>query len=75
MKNYYFTFGCGQGCAGYYVIIKAKGPHAARGFMYRLFGNKWCNQYESAEAAGVKRWGYKLLNTFETFEEDILTLE
>ena len=67
LKPYYFTFGVGQGCAGHYVIINAFGPEEARERMNELFPNNWSSMYESAEEAGVERWGYKLLNTFETF--------
>ena len=59
-KNWYFTFGCGQMYANHYIIFY--GTYAsAREQMLENFGTKWSMQYESAEAAGIERWGLALL--------------
>ena len=59
-KFWFFTFGCGQQHAGKYVQIF--GTYAsARDLMVEEFGGKWSMQYDSAEEAGVEKWGYTLL--------------
>ena len=66
-QDWYFTFGCGQEWANHYVIFHGTFT-SARERMVEIFGTKWCMQYESAEAAGVERWGYLLLEvTDESF--------
>lgn len=62
LKPYYFTFGCGQVHAGCYTVIRASCENAARIEMVRRFGLKWSFCYDSAEAAGVERWGLKRIN-------------
>lgn len=56
-RDWYFTFGHGQrhGPNGYCKIYgKFNG---AREEMIRRYGMRWCMQYESADAAGVERFG------------------
>jgi hypothetical protein len=60
LRDWYFTFGCGQLHAGHYIIFHGTWE-SAREQMVENFGTNWCMQYPSAEAAGVERWGYKLL--------------
>jgi hypothetical protein len=57
-KDFYFTFGCGQANAGCYVKIRGS-FNSAREEMFRRYGPKWCWQYDSADAAGVSRFGLK----------------
>jgi hypothetical protein len=59
-QDWFFTFGCGQEWEGFYVILHGTWE-SAREKMVADFGTKWCMQYESAEAAGIERWGYILL--------------
>jgi len=59
-QDWYFTFGCGHGWEGFYCVIHGT-YDSARAKMVADFGIKWCMQYPSAEAAGVERWGYILL--------------
>lgn len=33
--------------------------HGARVLMHEVFGQVYCDQYESEDAAGVKRWGLR----------------
>ena len=53
MKKFYFTFGCGQLYANCYTVIEAKDSEAARKEMFRLWGERWSMQYNSAGDAGV----------------------
>lgn len=55
--TYFFTFGSGQVHQNGYHKIEADTKEAAREEMVRKFGTQWSMQYESAEAAGVERWG------------------
>jgi hypothetical protein len=59
MAKYYFTFGFGQPHQGGYHVIEAENSADARAEMFRRFGDKWSMQYDTAEAAGVKRWNLK----------------
>jgi transcriptional regulator with XRE-family HTH domain len=62
MSDYYFTFGCGQAHEGCYTIIQASNSGEARLEMNRRYGEKWAFQYNSAEAAGVEKWGLKKIS-------------
>lgn len=59
-QDWYFTFGCGQEHSNKYVKIHGTFSEA-RAEMYSRFGTKWSMQYESAEEAGIKQWGYEEL--------------
>jgi hypothetical protein len=55
-RDWFFTFGHGQ--AGFPGFVRIHGTFgSAREEMFRRYGTAWCMQYESAEAAGVERWG------------------
>lgn|SRR5690606_20864485 len=65
-RTWYFTFGVGHvhprtgaSLANHYTTVTATSPDAARERMMRIFGNRWAFQYESAEKAGVERFGLK----------------
>ena len=60
-KKFWFTFGCGHLLAKYCVVIEAEFYEDARDIMFDSFGAKWGFQYDSAEEAGVERWGLKEL--------------
>lgn len=60
IKDWYFTFGCGQAYAGYYHVINGTFSEA-RDKMFERFGPKWSMQYGSAEDAGVDRFNLKEL--------------
>lgn len=48
VRNWIFTFGCGQPNAGCYV--KIKGTYSdARDKMFEMFGDKWAFQYTEEE--------------------------
>lgn len=59
-QDWYFTFGCNQAHEGYYHVINGT-KDEAREKMFQRFGAKWSMMYESAEAAGVKRFNLKEL--------------
>jgi hypothetical protein len=65
--RYVGTFGHGQKWAGHYVVITAYDEQSARIMMQEKFGQEWSMLYHSStnqtaeDAAGVQRWGYKLL--------------
>lgn len=65
--RYVGTFGMGQKWGGYYVVINAYDEQSARVTMHEKFGQEWSFLYSSTtnqtaeEAAGVKKWRYKLL--------------
>lgn len=59
MKDFYFTFGCGQVHENCYIIISAESSNEAREEMFRWFGNKWASQYNSAEDAGVVKFNLR----------------
>lgn len=61
--TWYFTFGTahkhpttGENLGQAYVAIPGT-YHSARETMLLAFGQKWSHQYESAERAGIARWG------------------
>jgi len=58
-KTFYCTFGIDQKPydIGYYVKVHAKSENQARRKMKERFNGKWCGTYDSAEAAGVNRFG------------------
>ena len=60
IKDWYFTFGCGQVHANHYHVINGT-FNDAREKMFERFGPKWSMQYESAEAAGVEKYNLKEL--------------
>lgn len=69
-QDWWFTFGSGQthpdspavnpeggeSLADRYVVIRGT-YESARAIMLRFFGRAWCDQYGSAERAGVARFG------------------
>lgn len=69
-QDWWFTFGSGhvhpdspginaeggESLADRYVVIRGT-YETARAIMVRFFGRVWCDQYESAERAGVERFG------------------
>ena len=66
-----FTFGfdhkhpaTGQSLSGMYVEITAPDHEAARAEMFAQFGRHWSMHYPSREAAGVDRFGLRLLDSF-----------
>lgn len=59
MKKFYFTFGFGQPHENCYHVIKAENSEKAREKMFHKFGTKWSFQYDSAEAAGVKKFNLR----------------
>lgn len=52
-KNWYFTFGCGQPNAGYYVKIKGT-YDSARQKMFDRYGEDWGFQYSEEEWKSLK---------------------
>lgn len=71
-KNWYFTFGCGQEHAGYYVKITA--PYIiARDWMFKKYGQHWSFMYGEDDALEmIAKWNYKELEhiTEEPIIED-----
>lgn len=59
MKEFIFTFGFDHRLKGCFVAIRAENSNVAREEMFRMYGPKWALQYDSREAAGVKRWGLR----------------
>lgn len=60
-RDWYFTFGCGQEHAGYYVKITAP-YNIARGIMFKKYGSKWSFQYGDNEYEDcIACWDYKEL--------------
>lgn len=64
-QDWYFTFGHGQthrvtgeDLMGSYVVINGT-FQAARQQMVSAFGTRWCDQYGSAENAGVERFSLR----------------
>lgn len=57
MKTYYFTFGYGYRLRNCYTTVEAADFNEARKIMAHHHGNRWAFQYDSAEAAGVDRFG------------------
>ena len=54
-RDWYFTWGCGQGHDNCYTVIR--GTFAtARKRMFELWGSKWAMQYSSADKAGVEEY-------------------
>lgn len=62
MKEFYFTWGFGQGHDNCYTIIKANDMAEARKIMFELWGKNWFTGYESAEKAGVERFNLQMIN-------------
>lgn len=64
--KYYFTFGSGQSPGiGFYVMIEAENFGMAREEMVKRWGIKWSMQYDSADKAGIDRFGLKRVETFD----------
>lgn len=59
-RDWIFTFGHGHEHFGQFVRIRGTFT-GARAVMFQFFGEKWCMQYESEEAAGVSTYGYREL--------------
>lgn len=64
-QDWYFTFGHGQkhrvtgeDLMGSYVVINGTYLEA-RQQMVEAFGTKWCDQYDSADGAGVERFSLR----------------
>lgn len=60
-QDWYFTFGFGHEYPNGYTVINGT-YYEAREEMIRRFGRKWAMQYESAEEAGVEKYGLKKIN-------------
>lgn len=60
VRDWVFTFGCGQEHAGHYRVIQGT-FNSAREKMCFLHGNQWSMQYRDKEEAGVERWKLKEL--------------
>jgi hypothetical protein len=60
VRDWIFTFGCGQGYAGRYVVIHGT-FESAREEMVRRHGQVWSMQYRTQEDAGVETYGLKEL--------------
>ena len=56
LHKWYFTFGFGQPHENGYHVIEAETQGEARKIMFEHFGKKWSFMYDSAEAAGVKKF-------------------
>lgn len=54
-----FTWGFGQKYPNCYTIIEAPTRGECRAEMFRQYGTKWSFQYDSEEAAGVKKYNLK----------------
>ncbi len=68
-KKHYFTFGHGQSPGiGYYVIIEANDSTEAREIMHKRWGDKWVTNYDSAEEAGVEKYGLMEVEAFDRSE-------
>ena len=69
VKEFYFTFGCGQKHQGRYVKILATDSEEAREQMHTRFGDKWSMMYSKKmwEEANspyktlAEEWGWKEL--------------
>lgn len=59
LKKYYFTFGFCQKHENCYTVIEGEDELDARLKMCDKFGTQWSFQYDSAEAAGVKKFNLK----------------
>lgn len=60
VRDWIFTFGCGQAYAGRYEVIHGTFDEA-REEMFRRHGEKWSMQYRTPEDAGVEKYGLKEL--------------
>jgi len=61
-----FTFGYGHldGNGHWlYVVVYGRDWGHCRELMHARFGDKWCGQYDSEEAAGVQKFGLELFET------------
>lgn len=67
-KTFYITFGSdhlgGKGLHKYAEVI-AFDEFEARQIAAIEWGNHWCTSYDSAEAAGVEKWGLEKYVTLE----------
>ena len=59
LKKYYFTFGFNQPHENCYTVIETRDSSLARQEMFDRWGQKWSMQYNSAEAAGGKKFNLK----------------
>lgn len=88
MTKHYFTFGFGQKHESGYHVIEAMNVTEALAEMHRRFSNKWAFHYNSAEEAGVDRFGllevfypmytvqmFEDVSRVEELEADFRTLE
>lgn len=60
VRDWIFTFGCGQAYAGRYCVIHGTFDEA-RDEMFRRHGRQWAMQYRTEEEAGVEKYGLKEL--------------
>jgi len=60
VRDWIFTFGCGQEHAGHYRVINGTFDEA-RHKMVHMHGNQWSMQYRTKEEAGVEIWKLKEL--------------
>lgn len=61
LKTYWFTFGLGHTERPSYTWIEAHDADSARAQMFLEYGARWAFQYDSAEAAGVKRFALEYI--------------
>ena len=59
LPKWWFTFGSDHMHPHGYIIIEAEDWQAARDKMFDRFGREWSMEYNSAEAAGVEKFGLK----------------
>lgn len=76
-RSYFFTFGfdhvhptTSEPLGGKYMEIVAPSPEKARQLMFRLFGVRWAFQYDSAEKAGVQKYGLTRLEILRAEKGD-----
>lgn len=62
-QEFICTFGSGQENSDGYVKVVAPTEKTAREMMYEVYGNKWSMIYSDEEAAGVQRFGLRLVAT------------
>lgn len=64
-QDWYFTFGVGHyPPPGRYIVIRGT-MESSRLEMIARFGQRWAFQYESAEEAGVEKWGLRSIDEAE----------
>ena len=71
LTRYVFTFGFGQPHAGGYAVVHGDSYQHCRDRMFERFGNKWSISYQDEEAAGVDRWGLRLVATIGATEAEV----